>query len=1232
MNRRLFELARDSRLTLLVTILAGFLAGLLTIGQAALLSQVIQRVFLAGLALPGLLGSLRLILLIVFLRACLAWGSEVSANRLAVRVKSDLRRRLFDKILRLGPAYTRGERTGELTNTAVDGIEALDAWFSQYLPQLVIAALVPLSILVVVFPRDPLSGLILFLTAPLIPVFMYLIGKTAEALTRRQWDTLSRLSAHFFDSLQGLRTLKELGCSRAQANSIAESSNRFRDITLGVLRVTFLSALVLELVSTVSTALVAVEVGLRLLAGHLEFQPALFLLLLAPEFYLPLRMLGLRFHAGMSGITAARRIFEVLDTPVPAGLASGSQGSVPGEQLPASRPARAAPVISIDHLFYTYPSESEPVLQDISLKIQTGEHIALVGSSGAGKSSLAALLLRFMDPGSGSLALDQKNSAEIPLEGWRSFFTWVPQDPHLFHATLAVNLRLAKPDASDDELQTAVRLAHLDDFVQSLPDGYETVIGEEGARLSAGQAQRLSLARAFLKDAPILVLDEPTSNLDPEQERLIETSLGLLRPDQTLITIAHRLNTVFQADRILVLEGGRIVESGNHADLLALNGAYAALVNGSARGNDQTSSAGGDRKDKLKGGGTDLNALPGVSGSPLEPCASQPDSNLIQRSPIIPRLLSFLKGSWSWVTLSVLLGVLTVGSNVGLMGTSAFLISAAALHPEIGTLQVAIVSVRFFGIARAGFRYAERLSTHNVTFRLLARLRTWFYRALEPLAPARLMEYRSGDLLGRIVSDVAALEDFYVRVVSPSLVALLVGAGMTFFFSRYDARLAWSYLGFTLLLGVGVPLLASRLSRRTGTQLISQRADMQAGLVDGIQGLADLLAFGQGAAYASRLQEQGRLYGKTQRRLAGLTGLSIALTVLLVNLGTLVVLVLAVPLVRSGQLPGVMLAVLGLAASAGFEGVLPLPQAAQSLSSSLQAARRLFQVVDAEPAVVEEPQADLAKKGLEGKNWPDGPVSGSAPQYPLTGIQFSSLSLRSVSFTYPGSNLAALEKINFDLTLGKRLAIVGPSGAGKSTLTSLLLRFWEIAPGQIWLNGHDLRDYPPADVRKLFSVVSQQTWFLNDTVRRNLLLACPHATETGMQEAARRAQIHEFICGLPRGYDTIIGERGYRLSGGERQRLAIARLLLKDAPILLLDEPTADLDTLTEGRILADLFSLANTHTLIWITHRLVGLAAMDEILVLDHGRIAQRGTHTGLLAQDGLYRTLYDLQSRVLK
>ena len=707
---------------------------------------------------------------------------------------------------------------------------------------------------------------------------MVLIGKAAEALTKRQWDTLGRLSAHFLDSLQGLTTLKELGRSRGHARSIAESSERFRDATLGVLRVTFLSALVLELVATVSTALVAVEVGLRLLYGHMAFQPALFLLLLAPEFYLPLRMLGLRFHAGMAGTSAARRIFEILDIReqrVENGEQVGGEGQAVEKSIPLFSTLR------LSALSYTYPGETQPTLQDISLEIHAGEHIALVGSSGVGKSTLAGLLLRFYEPQSGrlttcprSLGIDDQPSTEIPLGAWRRLFAWIPQDPALFHDTIAANLRLARPEATLEQLRHAAGLAQLDAFIQSLPEGYETVIGEQAARLSAGQAQRLALARAFLKDAPILILDEPTSSLDPQQEALVEASLRELGRDRTMITIAHRLNTVIQADRIFVLEGGRIVETGSHQELMTKNGVYAKLVNSSSKVKSRKS----NMVSQVEWTGSQQSYVPSDLGPSTFDFSSDNLQSSIknQKSKILLRLLVFLRGSWAWVALSVLLGALTVGSNVGLMSTSAYLISAAALHPPLGTLQLAIVGVRFFGIARGVFRYAERLTSHNVTFRLLARLRIWFYRALEPLAPARLMEYRSGDLLGRIVSDVETLENFFVRVVSPPLVAALIAAGMTVFFEQYSPVLAWTYLVFMLLLGLGVPLLAARLSRRAGADRITRRAGLQSRLVEGIQGLADLLAFGRELDYAGKLQEEGRLYGNTQKRLAALTGISSA--------------------------------------------------------------------------------------------------------------------------------------------------------------------------------------------------------------------------------------------------------------------------------------------------------------------------------------------------------------------
>jgi ATP-binding cassette, subfamily C, bacterial CydC len=571
------------------------------------------------------------------------------------------------------------------------------------------------------------------------------------------------------------------------------------------------------------------------------------------------------------------------------------------------------------------------------------------------------------------------------------------------------------------------------------------------------------------------------------------------------------------------------------------------------------------------------------------------------RHPAI-RLLKLAAPFARAMVLAVLLGVATIGSSIGLMTTSAYLISKASLRPSIAELQVAIVGVRFFGISRGILRYLERYVSHQVTFRLLRRLRVWFYEALEPLAPARLLQFRSGDLLARIVGDIATLENFYLRVIAPPAVALvtalLAGAVLAYF----DPRIAGWWLLLFSLAGAGVPLLAQRLGQRPGKRLVEVQAALKSTLVDGVQGVADLLAFGQDGLYANRACALGREMSALQGRMASVSGLHTALTGLLMNLGVLVVLVVAIPLVSSGRLDGVYLALLVLAVVSSFEAVLPLPQAFQYLENSLVAADRLFAIVDAEPAVIDSASA-------------------------LPSPQDFDLQVDGLRFSYGDSGPPALDGVSFSVGRGEQVAVVGPSGAGKSTLVHLLVRFWEYEEGQILLGGRDMRAYSQEDVRRAISVVSQRTSLFNATVRDNLLLARPEATEAEMVDAARRAHIHSFLESLPKGYDTWIGEQGLRLSGGQRQRLAIARAILKDAPILILDEATANLDALTERDLLTELQDLAVGRTTLMISHRLVGLDSADEILVLRAGRIVERGRHDELVQLGGLYRRMWDLQ-----
>ena len=547
---RLLRHARAARGYLIVTVLLGLAVTGLILAQAALLAHGLAAAA-RGTGAAALAGTLVVLLGVVVARGAAAYGGEAAALRAAARIKSQLRRQLTGHCLRLGPAWLGGRQPGQIAATATRGLDGLDPYFARYLPQLVLSVLVPAAVVVTVTATDWISGVVIAVTLPLIPLFAALVGLHTRAQTRRQWRLLAQLGGHFLDVVQGLPTLKAFGRAKAQEQVIATVTEQHRSAAMATLRVAFLSALVLELSAALATALVAVETGLRLLYGHMPYQAALLVLLLTPEAYLPLRAVAAQFHASAEGSAAADSIFEILDTPLPR------QASPP-----APVPDLRSATIRLDDVTVAYPGRSRPALAQLSLSISPGELVMLTGPSGAGKTTLLQLLLRFTEPASGTIRVGGTGLAAVPVEAWRAQIAWVPQQPQLFAGSVADNIALGQPGASRAAIEHAAGLAGAAAFIEAFPRGYDTPLGERAAELSAGQRQQLALARAFLRDAPLLLLDEPTAHLAPAAAAAIDGVIRGPMAGRTIIVATHRLPGDTGATQVITL-GGRLAESAS---------------------------------------------------------------------------------------------------------------------------------------------------------------------------------------------------------------------------------------------------------------------------------------------------------------------------------------------------------------------------------------------------------------------------------------------------------------------------------------------------------------------------------------------------------------------------------------------------------------------------------------------------------------------------------------------
>ncbi|KUL61334.1 thiol reductant ABC exporter subunit CydD [Streptomyces sp. NRRL S-1521] len=1157
---RLLRYARATRFFLVAVVALGLVGAGLVIGQAMLIAEIVVGAFQQDLSVADLGTPLLLLALVAAGRGLVSWLTELAAHRASAAVKSELRGRLLERAAALGPGWLSGQRTGSLVSLATRGVDALDDYFSRYLPQLGLAVVVPVAVLARVVTEDWVSAAIIVVTLPLIPVFMILIGWATQNRMDRQWRLLSRLSGHFLDVVAGLPTLKVFGRAKAQAESIRKITGEYRRATMRTLRIAFLSSFALELLATISVALVAVTIGMRLVHGEMDLYVGLVVLVLAPEAYLPLRQVGAQYHAAAEGLAAAEEIFEVLEAPVPA---AGS-GPVPSGAL------------SVENVSVRYPGRGADAICGVSFEVGHGETVALVGPSGAGKSTLLNVVLGFVGPTGGRVRVGGVDLAEVSPELWRERIAWVPQRPHLFAGSIAENVRLAKPSADPEQVRDALRAAGALSFVDALPQGTETVLGEDGGGLSAGQRQRLALARAFLADRPVVLLDEPTAALDGGTEAEVVEAVRRLAVGRTVLLVVHRPALLAVADRVVRLPAAE-TRTGT------------TPLSGTAERPGVTREAPG----RPEAVGDDAPVDGPRSESPA------------QRRGVLARVREAARARRAQLGLALLLGSLALGSAVGLMATSGWLISRASEQPPVMYLMIAVTATRAFGIGRAVFRYAERLVSHDAVLRMLADTRVAVYRRLERLAPAGLRTARRGDLLSRLVADVDALQDYWLRWLLPASAAAFVGAGAVGFTAWLLPEAGAVLAAGLLVAGVGAPLLSGAVARRAERRLAPARGTLATRVTDLLTGTAELTVAGALGRRTAKAREADAELTRIASRQAGATALGNGLGALATGLTVAAAALVGVQAVRDGRLDGLALAVVVLTPLAAFEAVIGLPRAVQYRQRVIKSAERVYEVLDAAEPVPE----------------PAVPAEAPATPFPL---RVEALHARHAG---QSPDAPALAGVSLTLERGRRIAVVGPSGSGKTTLAQVLLRFLGASEGTYSLGGTDAATLDGDTVRRMVGLCAQDAHIFDSSVRENLLLAKKDATDAELRAALARARLDGWADSLPQGLDTLVGEHGARLSGGQRQRLALARALLADFPVLVLDEPAEHLDLPTADALTADLMAATEGRTTLLITHRLAGLDAVDEVIVLDGGRVAQRGTYAELAAVEGPLRRMLDVE-----
>ena len=1188
-QRTAFKALLEHKGQLLILGLTCLVESLSIVGQAWFFGTLINNFIFLENTLADEMNTILYLTIAIIVRLLAHYIQEAVANRLGTAVKASFREHALEHMFKLGVQHK--ERHGDVIHLLTDGLEQVDAYVARYIPQILYAIMIPLIMGIAIVDALPIIGIILVVTVPLIPFFMILIGKQADRLNKEQWERMSFLSGHFLDVLQGITTLKLFGRAKDQIKVIGRLSEEFKDSTLKVLRVAFLSALVLELVSTISTALIAVYLGLTLLDGEIAFFPAFFILLLAPEFYTPFRQLGAAFHTGMAGKTSILKYEDFMnrEPSLPVGGTIRLDGSVE--------------CIEIKDLTFTYKNSDNGV-RHITLEAKRNAPIMLVGESGAGKSTIAHIVGGFLQAPRGTVTVDGHDICDLNIDWWRQQITYVSQHPHIMKGTLREVLSFGM-DVSDKEILDACKEVQLLDVISRHADGLDAVIGEGGLGLSGGERQRVALARAFLRKGQVLILDEVTAHLDVKTESIISTAIQQLMKDKIVIIIGHRLQTMHWASKLYVLKQGIIIQQGSYEELVAVDGYFKDLV---ASGLGQFSSA---IEEELKAGKhSTTQHIAAMDETLKQECIADAQkqevvTDTITKSSTLDKhdvkiqkmglqgwklLFAVLSpAKWSLV-LALIFTFLTVFMNVGLLTVSSWLLASAALQPGLTYLSLAIVGVRFFGVSRAVCRYFERYTSHRMAFQGLYGLRLWFYAHLEPLAPAILKRFGAGDMLGRIMGDIEVLQFFYLRTLIPPVAAIALTALVAYGASTIDDSLIMPILMAALVLGVVVPLVVYAHNKQSLRAIGPQQGDYKALLSDTMDSLEDVISYGNENLVYKRIQQMMRHVDGHKGTID--RGMNLGNTLFLggVQLTVVVVAIMAANAL-TGAWASVMVAVAAIGTQAWFESLQPMIAAVHHGAESKVATSRLIALAN-EPLPVVEP--------LEPK-----------PFNPNRDITFTN-----VSFGYDDAH-TIYENLRLDIKQGQSIAIVGASGSGKTTLFNMLERLYDYN-GSIHVGDVELKDISMDTWRNALGTITQDTYIFHASFGDNIRLARPEATADELEQAIHRASLQNVVDKLPDGIHTIVGSGGHGLSGGERQRVALARLFLRNPQIVLLDEPLEGLDQVTRKALHRDLMHYVEGKTCLYITHQLEGLEQMDRILFMDKGEIVEDGTYEELIALRG--------------